>query len=118
MQMILENLIPLGLALMSLGIGVGALIAPKLSSIMYGAPTNDYGFVKAAGVRDFYIAIMIFVLWRDGAGYLLYISVFALAIVSAGDAAITFLNGDRSRSPLHLVAAVGVAGYSVFMLVR
>ena len=116
MQMILSTLIPLFLALLSLSIGIGALFLPQLSSIMYGAPTNDRGFVQAAGVRDLFIAFVIFELWREQAARPLFLSILALGFVSAGDAWVTWASGNRKRTPLHCAAAVAVAVYSIYML--
>lgn len=115
-EFVLNTLIPLALAFLSLGIGVGALILPKISSVMYGAPTNDRGFVQAAGVRDLFIALVIFELWREHEMRLMFLSIFALAIVSAGDALVTWMSGNRKRTPLHAAAALGTAAYSLFML--
>lgn len=101
---------------MSLGIGLGAIFFPVMSSIMYGAPTQDRGFVQAAGVRDLFIAIMIFAAWQEQATKLLFLSVLALGLVSLGDAFVTWFSGNRKRSPLHFAAGIVVLAYSIYML--
>ena len=116
--MLMETLIPLGMALLSLSIGVGAIILPGVSSVMYGAVTKDRGFVQAAGIRDLFIAVVIFELWRVQEHRLLFLSILALALVSAGDAGVTWFSGNRKRSPLHLIAAIVTGVYSLYMLNR
>ena len=108
--------IPVAMAFVSLAIGVGALIAPHASSIMYGAPTRDAGFVKASGIRDFFITLVILELLRQGQTRLMAESFYALAIVSLGDAYVTWTSGNKKRTPAHLAGAAAAAAYATIVL--
>jgi hypothetical protein len=89
----------IGLALIS--IGPAALLIPDRAASAYGIPAETpsaRAYLLAAGVRDVALGIWLLALLRLGAGNrVLAVSLFALGVVAAGDAAIVLANGGSQR---------------------
>ena len=94
----------LGLALTTLvvlallGIGVGALVAPRVASLQFGIlleDTRSLAFLRAMGVRDLVIGVLLALLLAAGRRDLL---AFALA-ASAGVALLDFVVVTRDVAP-------------------
>lgn len=95
------------------GIGIFALVAPKLLADLYGTPTGAHGFpfVRAAGLRDIVLAFLL-----AGAAHhritpsLIAISIAAI-VLALGDATIVWSANRRFTQPLlaHLAGALAFA---------
>ncbi len=97
-------------------IGLGALLAPGISSVQYGLPTTDraaLALVRAVGARDLVLGIIVLVLLatrnRAALGIVLATSVLA----AVGDAA-AVSSGRADFEPQHL--AVHVSGAAALLV--
>jgi hypothetical protein len=103
-------------------VGIGALLAPGISSVQYGLPTTDraaLALVRAVGVRDLVLGISVLLLLarrnRDGLAVVLGTSVLA----AAGDAAaVTTGRPDASPRQLAVHFSGAVALLAAWQLVR
>lgn len=98
-----------GIAFVALGLG--ALLAPALSSTQYGLPTTDrtaLALVRAIGARDLVLGIIVLLLLasrdRGAVGLVLAVSVLA----AVGDAT-AVKTGRSDATPRHLAVHIGGA---------
>ncbi len=92
----LAGLVALGL----IGIGVGALVAPLASSRQYGIVLDDargLAFIRAMGVRDLVIGVLVLLLVGTGRPGLLALGMAASAAVALLDFAV--VSADPSARP-------------------
>ncbi len=102
-----------------IGIGTLALVAPERLALSYGVATNDlaaFAFVRAAGVRDILIGVII-----AGATYLhdiLSLATLAILgfILSGADFIIAFAHARRFRSEQLAHAGGAIAFIVLFAL--
>jgi|SRR5882724_5391530 len=98
---VLSGFVILGL----LAVGVAALVAPQMSSVQYGIVMNEpraRAFIRAMGVRDVVIGVLIALLALDQARDALAWAMFAAAPVALVDLAVVM--ADR-----RLAAATGAS---------
>lgn len=111
MSQLLIYLIPL-VGLLTLVIGLAAMIAPQKMSGIFGIQVsgNALGLVIAMGVRDLCIGGAIFVTYMADlilqAGWILLF----LGVVSFSDFGCVFKYGSRFISYTHLIGAILVSG--------
>ncbi|GAC1402969.1 MAG: hypothetical protein NVSMB64_03700 [Candidatus Velthaea sp.] len=105
-----------------LAVGAGALAAPGPSSRQYGLPTADptaLALVRAVGVRDIVLGIIVIELVISGNRGALAIVLAASILAAIGDAA-TVLSGRRDAKlrdvTIHIGGAVALA--AAWVLVR
>ncbi len=105
-----------------LAIGIGALIAPGISSAQYGLPATDraaLALVRALGARDLVLGIIVLTLLgsRNRSALELVLGVSTLA--AAGDA-VAVASGRSDAGPQQLGVHIGGAGVLVlaWLLVR
>ena len=106
----LTGLVVLGL----LGIGVGALLAPRASARQYGIVLDDaraLAFIRAMGVRDLVLGVLLLLLASAERRDLLAVGVVASAAIAVVD----FVVVSMARPPpparsrlLHLGGAIGL----------
>ena len=113
-------------ALMAFGlvaVGVAALVAPRVSSSQYGIVMDDpraLAFIRAMGVRDVVIGILLALLALERGREALAWAMFAVALVALVDLAVVTVDRraavatgtsargfDRSRL-LHAAGAIGL----------
>ena len=97
-----------------LGIGVGALVAPRASAQQYGIVLDDsraLAFIRAMGVRDLVIGVLLLLLASTERRGLLACGMVAAAAIAVVD----FVVVSRSRPPppartrlLHAGGALGL----------
>jgi hypothetical protein len=97
-------------------VGIGALLAPGMSSNQYGLPTTDraaLALIRAVGARDVVLGIIVLVLLatRDRSALALVLGASTLA--AAGDAT-AVLTGRSDAGPRQL--AVHVAGATALLV--
>ena len=101
-------LVALGL----IGIGVGALVAPRVSSQQYGIAAREPGalaFIRAMGVRDLVLGILLLILAAAGRRDLLAWGMAASAAIALVDFAVVSAAGARTAArALHAVGGIGV----------
>lgn len=97
-----------------LAIGVGAIVAPRMSSAQYGLPLDDaraLQWVRALGVRDIAIGLVVLALLVMGEARALCWTIGLSAVVAVGDLTIVGLGARplpwRSVA-LHGAGAVGM----------
>ena len=100
-------------ALALIGIGVGALLAPGAASRQYGIVLDDaraLAFIRAMGVRDLLIGVLVLLLASTERRGLLALGVAASAAVALLDFAVVSRDGAARRSPgvLHGLGAIGL----------
>ena len=103
-----------GIALGLLGIGGGALVAPRLSARQYGIAIEDVralAFIRAMGVRDVVLGVLLLLLAAAGRRELLAAGVLASAAVAVLDYVV--VSRDRPPAPararlLHAGGALGL----------
>ena len=100
-------------ALALIGIGAGALVAPRAASQQYGIVLEDarsLAFIRAMGVRDIGIGVLVLLLASTGHRDLLALGVAASAAVAGLDLAVVTRDGAARRSSrvLHGVGAIGL----------
>src|SRR5262245_6018708 len=110
----LSVLVILGL----LGIGVGALVAPRVASLQFGIlleDTRSLALSRAVGGRDFVIGVLLALLLAAGRRDLLALSLVASAGIALLDFAVVTRDvppggTPRRRSPrlLHAFGALGL----------
>jgi hypothetical protein len=103
----LADLGTLALALGLLGLGVGALIAPEWSSQTYGVPAAEPTWVRATGMRDLILGLVLLAV-RDRAarGRLLPL----LLLLPLADVALVLHAGQPlTAAAPHLGGVVGIA---------
>lgn len=102
------GLVALGL----IGIGVAALIAPHASSRQYGIVLDDsraLAFIRALGVRDLVIGVLLLLLASSGRHELLAWGMAASAAIALLDFVVVSAAGARaSARALHAIGGVGV----------
>ena len=94
--LVLTGLVALGW----LGIGVGALAAPRAASRQYGIVIDDVrslAFIRAMGVRDLVIGVLVLLLASTGRQGLLALGMAASAAIALLDFAV--VSGDRAARP-------------------
>ena len=122
--LVLTGLVVFGL----IGIGVGALVAPRAASRQYGILLDDarsLAFIRAMGVRDLVIGVFVLLLASTGRRDLLALGMAASAAVALLDFAV--VSGDRApgatpaqaatRSPARLLHGGGAIALLVAALV-
>ena len=101
-------LVALGL----IGIGVGALVAPRPSSQQYGIASDDtraLAFIRAMGVRDLVLGVLLLILAAAGRRDLLAWGMAATAAIALVDFALVSAAGARTAArTLHAVGGIGV----------
>ncbi len=108
----LTYLVALGL----LGIGVGALLAPRVSAQQYGIVLDDarsLALIRAMGVRDVVLGVLLLLLANAERRDLLAFGVVASAAVAAVD----FVVVSRDRTPAPARARLLHAGGALGLLV-
>jgi hypothetical protein len=99
-------------ALCLIGIGVGALVAPRASSRQFGIAAEDgpaLAFVRAMGARDLVIGVLLLLLASAERRDLLAYGLLASAAIAAVDFAVVSAAGARLSARLvHAVGAVGL----------
>jgi hypothetical protein len=107
-------------ALCLIGIGVGALVAPRASSRQYGILLEDaraLAFIRAMGARDLVIGVLLLMLASAARTELLAWGLIASAAIALVDFAVVSAAGARGASRLvHALGGVGlvVAGLVLF----
>ena len=102
----MKPLIAVGFASAFIGIGVGAIVAPKPSSRGYGLPADDptaLALVRAVGARDVIFGA-IFLALRNDAPALARIAAWT-SLAGVADAA--FVASVRGLQPVHIVHVGG-----------
>jgi Domain of unknown function (DUF4267) len=109
-----------GLAALALiGIGLGALLAPRFSSRQYGILLEDpraLAFIRAMGVRDGVIGVLLLLLAGAGRRELLAWALLATTAIAGVDFALVWRDrapaaGPRSTARLlHALGALGLLG--------
>ena len=85
-------------------IGLGALLAPGMSSVAYGLPTTDraaLALVRAVGARDLVLGIIVLLLLASRNRSALQIVLFVSILAAAGDAT-AVATGREDAGPQHL----------------
>ena len=116
---VLSVLVPFGLVT----VGVAALVAPRTASSQFGIVMDDpraLGFVRAMGIRDVAIGILLALLAVERARDALVWAMFAVTLVALVDLAVVTVDRraaaatgaatrgfDRSRY-LHAAGAIGL----------
>jgi hypothetical protein len=103
-------------------VGIGALLAPGISSMQYGLPTTDraaLALVRAIGARDLVLGIIVLLLLAGRNRAALEIVLGASLLAAAGDAA-AVTSGRSDAGPRQLVvhAAGAAALLAAWRLVR
>jgi hypothetical protein len=111
-------------ALALIGIGVGALAAPRTASRQFGIVLDDpraLAFLRAMGVRDLVIGVLLLLLIAAGRRELLALGVAASVAVAVLDLAV--VSRDRpagavpARAGARLLHGAGALGLGVLALV-
>lgn len=101
-------LVALGL----IGIGIGALFAPRLSSRQYGIVLADpraLAFIRAMGVRDLVMGVLLLLLAGAGRRELLAWGMAASAAIALVDYAVVSAAGARAAArAVHAIGGIGV----------
>jgi len=109
-------------ALALIGIGVLALAAPRPSARQYGIAVDDsraLAFIRAMGVRDLVIGVLLLLLASAGRRELLAWGMVASAAIAVVDFAVVSAAGARTGARvLHAGGAIGllVAGLAIATL--
>jgi Domain of unknown function (DUF4267) len=112
-----ERTLSLGFALAFLGIGAGAVLAPRFSAGQYGLPGADpaaLSFVRATGARDALLGALILTSLGDRAA--LRRTLAWSSLVGLADAAIVFARrGPQLQHAVHLggFAALALAALAL-----
>jgi hypothetical protein len=103
-------------------LGIGALIAPGISSAQYGLPTTDraaLAFVRAVGARDLVLGIIVLLLLATRNRSALELVLGVSAIAAAGDAlAVSGGRSDAGPEQLGVHAGGAAALLLAWQLVR
>jgi hypothetical protein len=98
----------MGLAL--IGIGAGALVAPRLASQQFGIVLEDpraLAFIRALGARDLAIGILLLLLAGAGRRELLAWAMAASALIALVDYAVVSAAGaGRTARALHAIGGI------------
>jgi hypothetical protein len=110
-------------ALALIGVGVGALVAPRRFLQQYGILLDDpraLAFIRAMGVRDLGIGILLLLLAGAGSRGLLAWGMAASALIAFVDYAVVSAAGARPAArALHAIGGIGVlAAALVIAMVR
>jgi hypothetical protein len=108
----MERVVALGFGLLFVGIGGGALIAPRPAAAGYGIPLDDpagFAFVRAAGARDAIAGAL--VLSGLGERRSLRRTLRWLSLIGLIDGAI--LMRERGLRPQHVVHLGGFAALAL-----
>lgn len=92
-------------------IGIGALLAPGISSEQYGLPTTDraaLALIRAIGARDLVLGIIVLVLLARRERGALEVVLAASILAAAGDAT-AVVTGRADAGPRQLAVHVGGA---------
>ena len=104
----LTGIVALGL----LGLGVGALLAPRLSARQYGISLADpraLAYIRAMGVRDLVLGVVLLLLAATERRGLLAAAVAVSALVAIVDFAVVAKDGAPARARLlHAGGALGL----------
>jgi len=99
-------------------IGAGAILAPVALSRLYGAPVTAPSaivYVRAAGVRDVLIAIVLAVAQMHGSAPVVTAALAAGALLALADFVLTLGAAGRRFRPEHLSHLAGFAGFAVLV---
>ncbi len=103
-------------------IGVGALLAPGISSVQYGLPATDraaLALVRAIGARDVVLGIIVLLLLARRNRGALELVLAASILAAAGDAAAVSSGRDDAGPRQLAVHFSGAAGlFAAWQLVR
>ncbi len=99
-------------ALLLIGIGAGAMVAPRRFSQQYGIVLDDprgLAFIRAMGVRDLVIGALLLLLAGAGRRELLAWGMAASAMIALVDYAVVSAAGARGAArALHAIGGIGV----------
>lgn len=99
-------------ALFLIGVGAGALVAPRRFLQQYGIMLDDpraLAFIRAMGVRDLAIGVLLLLLAGAGSRGLLAWGMAASAMIAFVDYAVVSAAGARSGArALHAIGGIGV----------
>ena len=112
----LTGLVALGL----IGIGVGALAAPRVAARQFGIVLDDpraLAFLRAMGVRDLVIGVLLLLLIAAGQRELLAFGVAASAAVAVLDFAVVSRDRPAGAARARLLHGVGAIGLLLIALV-
>jgi hypothetical protein len=101
-----------GIALSLLGIGCFAIVAPNASAVQYGivvAEPRALAYLRAMGVRDLVIGVLLLLLVGAGQAELLAVGVAASSAIAMLDAIVVSRDGGKGRAlTLHIGGAAGL----------
>jgi hypothetical protein len=99
-------------ALVLIGIGAVALLAPRRASQQFGIVLDDpraLAFIRALGVRDLAIGILLLLLAAAGRRELLAWAMAASALIAFVDFAVVSAAGARGAArALHAIGGIGI----------
>ena len=86
-------------------VGVGALVTPRMASVQFGIVTGEpraLAFIRAMGVRDVVIGVLLALLAAERARETLAWAMFATALVAVTDLAVVMAD-RRTRTPRRML---------------
>ncbi len=109
----LENIIhyvALIVGLVTLIIGISAVIRPKPMSTKFGIAANDatLPYVVSTGIRDVFIGLTVLILFYLSEWHTLGAINICVAVVAISDFLVVRKHGDKKTSYIHLVGAIAV----------
>ena len=98
-------------------IGLAAALFPRQASKSFGVPTSGSGlpWVRATGTRDVFLGFTVLLLSWRGDRLALSLVCFCTAFIALGDFLLTYFQGTRKLSIVHLAGLVVAIAYGVWL---
>jgi Domain of unknown function (DUF4267) len=110
--------IALVIGVVTLLIGIGAVLKPEQMSKKFGisASGSTLPYVVSTGIRDVFMGLTVLILFsKQDWPVLAYVN-FLLGIVAISDFTIVRKHGDRKTALVHILGAVAVFCYGAMLL--
>ncbi len=108
------------MGLVTLMIGVGAVIRPKQMAVKFGIAASESAlpYVVSTGIRDVFIGLTVLILFYLSEWQALGAVILCIALVAISDFLVVRKHGDRRTSLVHLAGAVAVTAYGLWLLLN
>lgn len=114
----LAHYIALIIGLLTLLIGVAAVLKPEPMSKKFGISVNGSAlpYVVSTGIRDVFIGLTVLILFYKEQWSTLGAINLCIGIIAVSDFLVVQKHGDKKTSWIHLFGAIAVTGYGTWLI--